>query len=211
MDERRSSRPRRTCIPLDWLLRMRQPRAVRRFRMRNKKLCAIAAPHAIEQPPPSSVMDDGRIDSVQLQKDALFSPPRWEFFHLVKRHLVRAARFRDAEQLSLVRERKGIRHVARSGDGVLEIAGESRLFDLSAHDSSVRLAIIEIFTEQVSLAFELHTERVRKESSRSRSLRQPMDLRPPMRLQEMVDRRMHQADIVKLSPEYLAIQQRVLS
>src|SRR5207302_3231248 len=106
---------------------------------------------------------------------------------------------------------KRIRHVAPSRNGVLEVAGESRPLDLPAHDSSVRLAIIEVLAQQVPFALELDPERVRKESSRSRSLRQPMDLRPPVRLQETMDRRMHQPDVVQVSPEYLAIQQRVLS
>src|SRR5258708_19012189 len=122
MHERRSSRPGRRWIPLKRLLGMREPRAVRRIRMRNKQLGAIVAPHSIEEPPASTVMDDGGINSVQLQKNTLFSPPRWECFHPEERHLVRPARFRDAEQLSVMCECKGIRHVARPADDVLEIA-----------------------------------------------------------------------------------------
>jgi hypothetical protein len=62
-------------------------------------------------------------------------------------------------------ERKGIRHVARSGDDVLEIAGENPVFDFAAHDSSPRLAIIEIFAQDIPLACKLDTERVGNESS----------------------------------------------
>jgi hypothetical protein len=97
--------------------------------------------------------------------------------------------------------------MARSDDDVLESTDENRVFDLTPHDSSHGLTIVEILAQEIPITFEFDTERVGDESPGPRLLGQPMNLRSPIGLQETVDRGMNQSDVVEISPEYRAIQQ----
>src|SRR3989442_1528546 len=184
---------------------MREPGAVRRIRVRHKQFRAVRSPDTIEQPQAPAIMDHRGIDGIYLQKNGLLPPLRWPCHHLEQRDLVRTTRFRNAEEPPLVNEQKRVGHVTGSHNGVLEIAYNNRASDLSAHNASRRLPIIEILAQEILSAFERDAERIGDEHSRPRLLWQPVYVGAPIRIQKTVNGGVDQPHIVQVPPEDLPI------